>query len=52
RFQRFLPKAIYPIRAGTHHNTAFAVRLALDYTSNVHCGARSRTTRARCRRSG
>ncbi|MGN6083421.1 DUF2891 domain-containing protein [Trinickia sp.] len=27
----FLPKATYPIRAGTHANTAFAVRLALDY---------------------
>lgn len=31
RFQAFLPKATYPIRAGTHANTAFAVALALDY---------------------
>lgn len=35
RFQRFLPKATYPIRAGTHHNTAFAVRLALDYADAI-----------------
>jgi len=28
---RFLPLATYPIRAGVHTNTAFAVRLALEY---------------------
>ena len=27
----FLPLATYPIRAGVHSNTAFAVRLALDF---------------------
>jgi Protein of unknown function (DUF2891) len=31
RFHDFLPLATYPIRAGTHGNTAFAVVLALDY---------------------
>ena len=33
RFQAFLPKATYPVRAGTHANTAFAVALALDYAT-------------------
>ncbi len=28
RFQAFLPKATYPIRTGTHNNTAFALALA------------------------
>ncbi len=31
RFLAFLPKLTYPIRAGTHANTAFALTLALDY---------------------
>ncbi len=31
RFMAFLPKATYPIRVGTHGNSAFAVRLALEY---------------------
>jgi hypothetical protein len=31
RFKAFLPLATYPVRAGVHGNTAFAVRLALDY---------------------
>lgn len=31
RFTAFLPLATYPVRAGVHSNTAFAVRLALDY---------------------
>ncbi len=31
RFRDFLPNAAYPVRVGTHFNTAFAVRLALDY---------------------
>jgi hypothetical protein len=31
RFAAHLPKATYPIRAGTHVNTAFALILALDY---------------------
>ncbi len=31
RFSAFLPLATYPVRTGVHSNTAFAVRLALDY---------------------
>lgn len=31
RFHEFLPKADYPIRTGTHFNTAFALALALEY---------------------
>jgi hypothetical protein len=31
RFKDFLPKATYPVRAGTHFNTAFALALALEY---------------------
>ncbi len=31
RFRRFLPVASYPVRVGTHFNTAFALRMAADY---------------------
>ena len=31
RFFDFLPKATYPVRAGTHFNTAFAIALAAEY---------------------
>nr|WP_321984687.1 DUF2891 domain-containing protein [uncultured Lichenicoccus sp.] len=31
RFRAFLPKATYPIRAGTHFNTAFALALAAEH---------------------
>jgi hypothetical protein len=31
RFHSFLPKATYPIRVGTHFNSAFAIALALEY---------------------
>ena len=37
RFTRFLPLATYPIRAGVHTNTAFAIRLASEYP---HAGLR------------
>jgi hypothetical protein len=33
RFREFLPKAAYPIRVGTHFNTAFALALASDYAT-------------------
>jgi Protein of unknown function (DUF2891) len=33
RFRLFLPKLTYPIRAGTHANTAFALTLAADYAN-------------------
>ncbi len=31
RFEEFLPKSTYPLRVGTHFNTAFALSLALDF---------------------
>jgi len=31
RFEEFLPKSTYPLRVGTHFNTAFALTLALDF---------------------
>lgn len=36
RFMEFLPKATYPVRTGTHFNTAFAITLALEYADAVH----------------
>lgn len=35
RFLMFLPKATYPVRVGTHYNTAFALRLALEYADSA-----------------
>jgi hypothetical protein len=35
RFQDFLPLASYPVRVGTHFNSAFALRLALDYAEGA-----------------
>jgi hypothetical protein len=34
RFKAFLPLAAYPVRVGTHYNTAFALRLALDWADD------------------
>ncbi|WP_396171663.1 DUF2891 domain-containing protein [Flavobacterium sp.] len=31
RYSEFLPKLLYPIRVGTHSNTAFGLSLAYDY---------------------
>ena len=31
RFRDFLPVATYPVRVGTHFNTAFGLRMAADY---------------------
>jgi Protein of unknown function (DUF2891) len=35
RFLDFLPRATYPVRVGTHFNTAFALALALEYADVV-----------------
>ena len=35
RFRNFLPLATYPVRAGTHGNTAFALRMAADYADGA-----------------
>lgn len=34
-YKEFLPKLVYPIRAGEHNNTAFGLSLALDYCRTV-----------------
>ena len=33
KFRDWLPRATYPVRSGTHGNTAFALRLATEYAS-------------------
>ena len=35
----FLPIATYPVRVGTHANTAFALRMAADYAAATHDAA-------------
>ncbi len=35
RWMAFLPKCTYPIRVGTHFNTAFAVSLSLTYAERI-----------------
>jgi len=39
RFKTYLPKADYPVRAGAHSNTAFALILALEYAQLAGDGA-------------
>lgn len=36
RFRNYLPKLTYPIRAGTHANTAFALILASEYADTTN----------------
>ena len=45
RFREFLPRAAYPIRVGTHFNTAFALSLASEYASAVGDDALARAVR-------
>jgi hypothetical protein len=35
RFRDFLPVASYPVRVGTHFNTAFGLRMAADYAEGT-----------------
>ncbi|GJG86325.1 hypothetical protein tb265_15060 [Gemmatimonadetes bacterium T265] len=49
RFRAFLPQADYPVRVGTHFNTAFALRLALDYADEAGDGALGALVRDRAR---
>jgi hypothetical protein len=35
RYLSFLPKATYPVRVGTHFNSAFGIALALEYAVTV-----------------
>ena len=48
RFHSFLPKLTYPIRAGTHANTAFALTLAADY-AEIHDAGLMELLRQRAR---
>ncbi|HEY0599385.1 DUF2891 domain-containing protein [Brevundimonas sp.] len=50
RFIAFLPLADYPVRVGTHYNTAFALRLTLDYAGAVQDGALAGLCRERALR--
>ena len=61
RFLRFLPRPTYPVRAGAHSNTAFALALAADYAPPGRCwprraaarqGARAGTARTPTARPG
>lgn len=50
RFQAWLPNATYPVRVGTHFNTAFGLRLAADHadaTANAPFAALLRDTAIR-----
>lgn len=50
RFQAWLPNATYPVRVGTHFNTAFGLRLAADHaeaTGNAPFAALLRDTALR-----
>src|SRR3984957_10683668 len=47
RFRAHLPKLTYPIRAGAHFNTAFALTLALDYAHGCGDSALAELIRAR-----
>jgi hypothetical protein len=38
RFKAYLPKLTYPIRVGTHFNTAFALVLALEWAERFDAG--------------
>jgi hypothetical protein len=35
KYEAYLPKLVYPIRVGTHENTAFGLSLALDYARTM-----------------
>ncbi|WP_421995544.1 DUF2891 domain-containing protein [Roseococcus sp.] len=41
RYRDFLPLATYPVRVGTHFNTAFGLRMAADYAAAAQDGALS-----------
>ena len=49
RFQPYLPKLTYPIRVGTHFNTAFAMILALEWAEANDDAARRPHPRAGAR---
>lgn len=50
RLLDYLPRADYPVRAGTHGNSAFALLLALDYAHAVQHRALAQAIAARAQR--
>ncbi|WP_153101963.1 DUF2891 domain-containing protein [Paraburkholderia hayleyella] len=50
RFLEFLPKATYPLRVGTHFNTAFALTLAFDFATQTQHRALTRVIAETARR--
>lgn len=49
RWIKFLPKATYPIRVGTHNNTAFALALSLDFAREAAHAELDAAIRAKAR---
>lgn len=50
RFRDFLPRATYPVRVGTHFNTAFGLRMAADYADFTQDSALTALLTATARR--
>jgi len=50
RFEKYLESSPYPVRAGSHGNTAFACVLALDYARTVGSAVLGRQIEASARR--
>jgi hypothetical protein len=50
RFLKYLPKATYPIRVGTHTNTAFALALGIDYAKAAGNAALGRAIEEKARK--
>ena len=50
RFREFLPLATYPVRVGTHFNTAFGLRMAADYAEAAEDATLSALLRATAER--
>lgn len=48
-YKDFLPLAVYPIRVGTHFNSAFSLRLTLDYADTVQDEELGRLARGRAK---
>ncbi|ADX67904.1 MULTISPECIES: DUF2891 domain-containing protein [Weeksella] len=36
KYKEYLPKLVYPVRTGTHDNTAFGLSLAIDYARSLN----------------
>jgi hypothetical protein len=48
-YLKYLPKATYPIRVGTHTNSAFGLALALDYARVLEHGALAELVKGKAR---